>query len=56
MRKDSREADELGIEIIRFANDQVINDTDMVIEEIKRTITALKQKQIQVLNQDTKAR
>jgi very-short-patch-repair endonuclease len=47
---------ELRIQIIRFTNDQVINETDMVIEEIKRTIAVLKQKQTQVLNQDTKAR
>jgi cyclase len=37
---------ELGIEIIRFTNNQAINETDMVLEEIKRTIEILKQKKV----------
>ena len=44
---------DLGIEIIRFTNDQVINETSKVIEEIKRTIEALKQQKIQKLNHRT---
>ena len=44
---------ELGIEIIRFTNDQVINDTKRIIGEIKRTIEALKQKQTLEPNQVT---
>ena len=38
---------EFGIQIIRFTNDQVINDIDQIIEEIKRKIEELKQKQVQ---------
>ncbi len=38
---------EFGIQIIRFTNDQVINDIDQIIEEIKKKIEELKQKQIQ---------
>ena len=38
---------ELGMEIIRFTNDQAINETEKVIGEIKRTIETLKQKQVQ---------
>ena len=44
---------DLGIEIIRYTNDQVINETSKVIEEIKRTIEALKQQKIQKLNHRT---
>jgi very-short-patch-repair endonuclease len=36
---------EFGMQIIRFTNDQVINETNKVIEEIKRTIEIRKQKQ-----------
>jgi len=35
---------EFQIEILRFTNDEVINDPDLVIEKIKRTIETLKQK------------
>ena len=38
---------EFGIQIIRFTNDQVINDIDQIIEELKRKIEELKQKQVQ---------
>ena len=38
---------EFRIQIIRFTNDQVINDIDQIIEEIKRKIEELKQKQVQ---------
>jgi very-short-patch-repair endonuclease len=34
---------EFKIEILRFTNDEVINEPDLVIEKIKRTIEALKQ-------------
>ncbi len=44
---------ELGMEIIRFTNDQVINETDKVIEEIKRAIELLKQKSALQLNKNT---
>ncbi len=37
---------ELGIQILRFTNQQVINNTDKVIEEIKKKIEELKLKQI----------
>ena len=33
---------EFGIQIIRFTNDQVINNLDQIIEEIKRKIKELK--------------
>ena len=46
---------ELGIQTIRFTNDQAINNTDWVIEEIKSKIELLKQNQIQKLNQNTTA-
>ena len=35
---------EFGIEIIRFTNDQVINETDFVIEAIEKKISELKLK------------
>ena len=35
---------EFGIEIIRFTNDQVINETDFVIEAIEKNISELKLK------------
>ena len=38
---------EFGIEIIRFTNKQVINETNWVISQIKSKIELLKQKQIQ---------
>jgi very-short-patch-repair endonuclease len=37
---------EFGIEIIRFTNDQVINNTDEIIEEIKKKIEELKNKNV----------
>ena len=46
---------ELGIEIIRFTNDQVINDTERIVGEIKETIEALKQKQTLVPKRITNA-
>lgn len=39
-----------GIEIIRFTNELVINETDWVVGEIKSKTELLKQKQIQKLN------
>jgi len=42
---------EFQIEILRFTNDEVINDPDLVIEKIKRTIEVLKQKLLQKPNQ-----
>lgn len=42
---------EFQIEILRFTNDEVINDPDLVIERIKRTIEVLKQKLLQKPNQ-----
>ena len=55
LSKENKESDisrditlnEFGIQIIRFTNDQVINDIDQIIEEIKRKIEELKQKQVQ---------
>jgi len=44
---------EFGIQIIRFTNEQVINDIDQVIEEIKKKMEELKQKQIQQPNKYT---
>ena len=35
---------EFQIEILRFTNDEVINEPDIVIEKIKRTVETLKQK------------
>ena len=46
---------ELGIQIIRFTNDQAIKNTDWVIEEIKKIITTLKQSQIQLHRGSEKA-
>ena len=42
---------EFQIEILRFTNDEVINEPDIVIEKIKRTIETLKQKLVQKPNQ-----
>ena len=42
---------EFKIEILRFNNDEVINEPDLVIEKIKRTIETLKQKLAQESNQ-----
>ncbi|HEY5773972.1 MAG TPA: endonuclease domain-containing protein [Chitinophagaceae bacterium] len=42
---------EFQIEILRFTNDEVINEPDLVIEKIKRTIETLKQKLEQKPNQ-----
>ena len=42
---------EFKIEILRFTNDEVINEPDLVIEKIKRTIEILKQKLAQKPNQ-----
>ena len=36
---------EFQIEILRFTNDEVNNEPDLVIEKIKRTIETLKQSQ-----------
>ena len=41
---------EFQIEILRFTNDEVINEPDLVIEKITRTIEALKQKLVQKPN------
>jgi cyclase len=38
------------IEILRFTNDEVINETDLVIKKIKETIEILKQKLAQKPN------
>ena len=46
---------EFKIEILRFTNDEVINEPDLVIEKIKRTIEALKQKLVQEANQGSVA-
>jgi cyclase len=59
LRSENREYDisrdiilkEFQIEILRFTNDEVINDPDLVIEKIKRTIEVLKQKLLQKPNQ-----
>ncbi len=37
---------EFGIQIIRFTNDQVINNLDQIIDEIKKKIEELKLKQV----------
>ena len=42
---------EFKINILRFNNDEVINEPDLVIEKIKRTIETLKQKLAQESNQ-----
>ena len=42
---------EFKIEILRFTNDEVINEPGLVIEKIKRTIESLKQKLVQKPNQ-----
>ena len=42
---------EFKIEILRFTNDEVINEPDLVIEKIKGTIETLKQKLAQKPNQ-----
>ena len=41
---------EFQIEIVRFTDDEVSNEPDLVIEKIKRTIDALKQKLVQKPN------
>jgi cyclase len=46
---------EFNIEIIRFTNQQVINETESVISEIKSKIELLKQKKVQKQGRDTKA-
>jgi cyclase len=46
---------EFKIEILRFTNDEVIDETDLVIEKIKRTIEALKQKLVHEANQGSVA-
>ncbi len=37
---------EFGIEIIRFTNDQVMNNSDGIVQEIKNKIEELKKKQL----------
>ncbi len=37
---------EFGIQIIRFTNDQAINNIDQIIDEIKKKIEELKLKQV----------
>lgn len=52
MEKENKEYDiggtdvlnELGIQIIRFTNEQVLNEVDKIIEEIKRKIEELRLK------------
>ena len=41
---------EFQIEILRFTNSEVINETNLVIEKIKRTIETLRQKLVQKQN------
>ena len=41
---------EFQIEILRFTNDEVIHEPDLVIDKIKRTIETLKQKLVQKQN------
>ena len=41
---------EFGIQIIRFTNDQVINDINQIVEEIEKKIEELKQKQVQQIS------
>ncbi|HJS55095.1 MAG TPA: endonuclease domain-containing protein [Chitinophagaceae bacterium] len=43
------------LEILRFTNNEVINETDRVIEEIKRTIVLLKMKQMEQPDKEVKA-
>jgi very-short-patch-repair endonuclease len=38
---------EFGIQILRFTNEQVINNTDMIIGEIKKKIEELKFTQVE---------
>ena len=42
---------EFKIEILRFTNDEVNNETDLVIEKIRRTIEILKKSLVQKPNQ-----
>ena len=42
---------EFKIEILRFNNDEVINEPDLVIEKIRRTIETLKKNLLQKSNQ-----
>ena len=42
---------EFKIEILRFTNDEVINEPDLVIEKIRRTIEILKKSLVQKPNQ-----
>ena len=42
---------EFKIEILRFNNDEVINEPDLVIEKIRRTIEILKKSLVQKPNQ-----
>jgi len=42
---------EFKIEILRFTNDEVINEPDLAIEKIRSTIETLKQKLVQKPNQ-----
>ena len=44
---------EFKIEILRFNNDEVINEPDLVIEKIRRTIETLKKDLVQKPNQGT---
>ncbi len=44
---------EFGIETIRFSNEQVMNEIDYVIDEIKKKIEELKLKQSQEPNKTT---
>jgi very-short-patch-repair endonuclease len=63
LRKETREYDisrdiiikDFGIEVMRFTNEQAINETDWVVGEIKSKIELLKQKQIQKLNPNSTA-
>jgi len=42
---------EFKIEILRFTNDEVINEPDLVIEKVRRTIEKLKKNLVQKPNQ-----
>jgi len=46
---------EFGVQIIRFTNDQVINEIDKVIEEVRRAIEILKLKKNYKSNQNSAA-